>query len=53
MTLSSDIEAQVWDLIRRDQVISAIKLVREHTGSGLKEAKDLVDEMRRHDPPSR
>jgi hypothetical protein len=52
-TLSGETEAEVWDLLRADQVISAIKLVRETTGLGLKEARDLVDDMRRHEPPPR
>jgi hypothetical protein len=51
--LPPDIESQVLDYTRDGQLISAIKLVREATGLGLKEAKDLVDEMRRHDHSSR
>ncbi|MGN6820019.1 MAG: ribosomal protein L7/L12 [Sphingomonas sp.] len=33
-------------LIGEGQAIAAIKLVREATGLGLKEAKDWVDDMR-------
>jgi hypothetical protein len=40
-------------LLADGQVINAIKLVRETTGSGLKEAKDMVDEMRRSGSPAR
>jgi ribosomal protein L7/L12 len=39
--------AEVEGLPAGGQVIDAIKLVREATGSGLKDAKDAVDEMRR------
>jgi ribosomal protein L7/L12 len=40
---SSDIEA----LILRGKKIEAIKIYREQTGVGLKEAKDAVEEMQR------
>jgi hypothetical protein len=53
VTLPSDVEAKVREYIRDEQLISAIKLAREATGLGLTEAKDLVEDMRRHDPPSR
>ena len=40
-----DNDAELVDLIRRDQKIQAIKLYRERTGVGLKEAKDAVEAM--------
>ncbi len=42
-TLPAAIAAEVDRLIAANQKITAIKLVREHTGLGLKEAKDLVE----------
>ena len=45
-TLPPEVEAQVNDLLRNDQLIQAIKLVREATGLGLREAKDLAEAMR-------
>ena len=53
LELSSETRVEVERLLTNGQVINAIKLVREATGSGLKEAKDAVDEMRRSVPPSR
>lgn len=38
------------DAIKAGRTIEAIKIVREHTGKGLKEAKDLVDDCIRRDP---
>lgn len=38
-------EAEVRRLLSESRVIEAIKLVRTQTGLGLKEAKDLVDEL--------
>lgn len=40
---SGDVKEQALDLVRRSSKIEAIKLVRERTGLGLKEAKDQVD----------
>jgi large subunit ribosomal protein L7/L12 len=37
---------RVQELLRRGEVIQAVKRVREETGWGLKEAKDAVDRMR-------
>ncbi len=37
--------AQVQEMVRRGKKIQAIKLYREHTGVGLKEAKDAVEAM--------
>lgn len=45
-SVSPDVQQQVQDLVRQNQLIQAIKLVREHTGWGLKEAKDYVDQFR-------
>ena len=53
LELSSETRVEVERLLANGQVINAIKLVREATGSGLKEAKDMVDEMRRSVLPSR
>jgi Ribosomal protein L7/L12 C-terminal domain len=39
-------EGEARNLAARGQAIEAIKLVREKTGLGLKEAKDLVDSWR-------
>ena len=41
------LERQVIEFTRANRVIEAIKLYREQTGLGLKEAKDAVDELRR------
>ncbi|TGO04259.1 ribosomal protein L7/L12 [Serinibacter arcticus] len=38
--------ARVLSLLAGDQVIQAIKVVREETGWGLREAKDHVDRLR-------
>jgi hypothetical protein len=53
LELSGETRVEVARLLANDQVINAIKLVREATGSGLKDAKDVVDEMRRSVPRSR
>jgi ribosomal protein L7/L12 len=53
LELSSETRVEVEGLLANGQVINAIKLVREATGSGLKEAKDTVDEMRRSVPSTR
>jgi len=39
--------APVYDAIRRHKKLQAIKLYRELTGTGLKEAKDAVEAMAR------
>jgi ribosomal protein L7/L12 len=41
------VPAGVRDALERGQTILAIKRVREATGSGMKEAKEYVDEIRR------
>ena len=40
-----DLDGQVRSLLAADQKIAAIKLVREQTGLGLKEAKDYVEAL--------
>lgn len=45
VALAPDIEMSVRDLLVRRKKIEAIKLVREHSGLGLKDAKDVVDAM--------
>jgi ribosomal protein L7/L12 len=39
--------AEIQDLLRRGNKIEAIKLYREQTGLGLKEAKDAVEAIER------
>lgn len=41
--LPASVAAEVDHLVAADQKINAIKLVREHTGLGLKESKDVVE----------
>ena len=48
-TMGSD--AELLDLIRRNQKIRAIKLYRQRTGVGLKEAKDAVEVLERQHSP--
>ncbi|MHB8597578.1 MAG: ribosomal protein L7/L12 [Ktedonobacteraceae bacterium] len=38
--------AEVAALLRQNRKIEAIKMYREQTGVGLKEAKDVIDRMR-------
>ncbi len=45
-----DVPAGVREAVAQGETILAIKLVRETTGAGLKEAKDFVDEVRRRQP---
>ncbi len=45
LTPDNAMMAEVRDLIRRNRKIEAIKVYREHTGVGLKEAKDVIDRM--------
>ncbi|MBX9599763.1 MAG: ribosomal protein L7/L12 [Bryobacteraceae bacterium] len=44
--ISEDKLAQIAQLIKKKQVIEAIKEVRQATGMGLKESKELVDRLR-------
>jgi large subunit ribosomal protein L7/L12 len=39
------VSAEVLDLVRSGQPIHAIKLYREQTGVGLKQAKDVIDAL--------
>jgi ribosomal protein L7/L12 len=50
VTFTPDVESRVRDLIARGRKIEAIKVVREHTGLGLKDAKDLVEAMQAGHP---
>lgn len=43
----SNIDPGVIELIRRKRLIDAIKLVRDQTGYGLKDSKELVEEIQR------
>jgi len=43
--LPEELNQQVRGLIAQKKTIEAIKLVREKTGLGLKEAKDIVDNL--------
>jgi ribosomal protein L7/L12 len=43
--VGGSLEDEVRALVRRGQKIQAIKLVRERTGLGLKEAKDAVEDL--------
>lgn len=42
-----DVDNEVIDLVRKKRLIEAIKLHRSRSGLGLKESKDLVDEIQR------
>ncbi|MGB5077567.1 MAG: hypothetical protein WBO17_08820 [Sphingorhabdus sp.] len=44
--LPPDLRAQILLLKAQGQVIEAIRITRERTGAGLKEAKDIVHAMR-------
>ena len=44
-TLSQQDAAEIQRLIRQGKKIEAIKLIRDRTGLGLKEAKDLTDRL--------
>ncbi|MDZ4720072.1 MAG: ribosomal protein L7/L12 [Roseiflexaceae bacterium] len=43
--ISDDLHDQIRALLAKNQKIEAIKLVRQHTGMGLKEAKDYVEAL--------
>jgi ribosomal protein L7/L12 len=45
--LSATARAEVEQLIRDKKIIAAVRAFREHTGKGLKESKEAVDEIRR------
>jgi ribosomal protein L7/L12 len=42
-----DLHDQLLELMRSNRKIEAIKVYREHTGLGLKEAKDFVEDLER------
>jgi len=48
--LSTEQERQIRELLAQEQKITAIKLYREATGVGLKEAKDAVEAIERGEP---
>jgi hypothetical protein len=43
--IDTDTKSEILDALQRGEKIEAIKLYREVTGVGLKEAKDFVDEL--------
>jgi hypothetical protein len=45
--LGPDLHSEIGRLLGNEKQIEAIKLVRERTGLGLMEAKDIVDEIRK------
>ena len=45
--MDSDFEAEVRRLLANNRKIEAIKLYRDHTGAGLKEAKEAVELLER------
>jgi ribosomal protein L7/L12 len=47
VSITGAASADIMDLIRRGRKIEAIKLYREQTGVGLKEAKDAVEQIER------
>jgi hypothetical protein len=47
-----DVPADVRDAVERGETILAIKRLRQATGVGLKEAKDIIDELRRRRSPA-
>lgn len=42
---ASDISPELLDLVRRGRKIQAIKLYRQETGVGLRDAQDFVDSL--------
>ena len=53
VALSPEDELRVRAELRGGRLIGAIKLARDATGLGLKESKELVEAMQRHDPAPR
>ena len=51
MTSTQGLPARAIDALRRGNTIEAIRLLRDSTGLGLNEAKNLVDAFRRGDMP--
>lgn len=54
--LSDEVREQILNAIKQARKIEAIKLYREATGQGLKEAKDFIEaltaQLRKEDPES-
>jgi len=46
--ISAERHDQITDLLRQNRKVEAIRLYRETTGVGLKEAKDAVEEISKH-----
>jgi ribosomal protein L7/L12 len=44
-----ELRQELWNLIHTGHPISAIKLLRDRTGLGLKQAHDYVEAMRQND----
>lgn len=44
-----ELRQELWNLIHTGNPIQAIKLVRDRTGLGLKEAHDYIEAMRQND----
>jgi ribosomal protein L7/L12 len=47
--ISEELRQELWKLIHTGNPIMAIKLVRDRTGVGLKEAHDYIEAMRQND----
>lgn len=47
LKLSDAASEKISRLVREDKIIEAIKTLREETGWGLKESKDVIDAMKR------
>jgi sulfopyruvate decarboxylase TPP-binding subunit len=45
IVINSGVDPQLLELVREGKKIEAIKLYRESTGVGLKEAKDFVESL--------
>lgn len=45
VVMNSGVDPQILQLVREGKKIEAIKLYRESTGVGLKEAKDFVESL--------
>ena len=41
-----DLSPMIEDLVRKGELVEAIKLYREETGTGLKEAKEFIGSLR-------
>lgn len=46
-SLSPSVQADVDRLLTEKKTIEAVKVIRENTGKGLKESKDVVDQRRK------